>query len=825
LVNRSDSEAIVLTPRTTRGNGSSAEATTTVHVVGGFLGAGKTRAVSSLARQFAERGETVAVVTNDQGHPLVDTQLVRSSGAVVREIGGGCICCRYPELEDALLMAADKGVTVAFVEAVGSCTDLVATVLAPMADRYPDRFRLAPLSVVVDPWRVLEMSEGAFAPDQQYLFRKQIEEADVVVLSRLDLAPPDVRKAVAEINRDAAVVAVSSVTGEGLSAWLAARPARPASPLAIDYDRYAAAEASLGWLNGVAVVESTLPFRPASVVRKLFGALHDLPVVHFKVAVLEPATGASAALVRRNGEVVEDLDALPAETRSLKLLVNARVAAPAQEVEHAVRGALAAAAAPGQGSWEGLECFEPSRPSPVYRYAHRIEENARSQGASPRNSQKPEPESEQLRHALEREAAARKRAEEAERRSSFLAGAYRTLSSSLDYESTLAQVAALAVPAVADFCAVYVGDAGAPLRPLAVAYFDEQASGLAREFAADYARCVTLPDSPGVCSVLQTRSAGTMDSEQVGPPDQCCSYRELAQRLSLSTSIAVPLVAREHPLGVVLFAYRSSRRNLDPDLALAQDLAARAALAVDNARLYMEAQTAIRLRDEFLTVASHELRTPVTSIMFAVELLQRLTAGPSLTSDSVASAGVTLRRLDRQSRHLEGLIDRLLDVGRIQSGHWKLDLEPHVDLAAVTRDATTGLLESAARSGCAIELHAEQNGITGTFDRTRIVQLVCNLVNNALRYGAGHPVEVTVDRTGHLGRIVVRDRGIGIAPEAQAEIFEPYKRATSSRHYPGLGLGLYIVRQIVLAHGGDIHVDSALGAGATFIAELPCDAA
>lgn len=905
-----------------------------VRIVGGFLGAGKTAAIRRLARYFEERGERVVVVTNDQGRRLVDTEVVQGSTAMVCEIGGGCLCCKYPELESTLEAAADSGMSVALVEAVGSCTDLVATVIAPLAHRQPSRFRLAPLSVLVDPWRVREMSNGAFTPDVQYLFHKQIEEADVVVLTRADLAPPDVTEAVREINADAAIVPFSAITGEGMSTWLAARPARPAEPLEIEYDRYAAAEASLGWLNGLAVIESAQPFSPASVVRKLFSALRDVAIVHLKVAVVEPGTGA-AALVRRGGTVVEDLDKLPAETHVMRLLVNGRVAAPPRELEALVRRGLTRAAAPAVSSWEQLASFEPGRPTPVYRITsrggsggdevssdvppcaatsqggddgsetlttptllwttdrelHLTSSGAaeglpwalpptRSAGTSPgapsnlgsanglrleysrraldgtrvtsdadwrghRYAVTIEPsrnergeiqgtigvavditERARLEAAkqavLEREREARLAAETAERRSNFLAEAGRVLSASLDYQSTLTRVAELAVPTVADFCAVYVEEPGIRSRPVAVAYFDPQAIDLARRFAAEYADCVTQPDKPGACSVLQTCLPGAMDSVETDPRDGCCAYRDLARRLSLSTSLAIPLVAREHAHGVVLFAYRSGGKDLAADLALAQDLASRAALAVDNARLYTEAQHAIQVRDEFLSIASHELRTPATSLVLGIQMLQRLTdGGPSRGDAAAPLTRSVLEKVDRQSQQLAHLIDRLLDVARIQSGQLRLDIESNVDLAAITREVMNGLLEHAAQSGCTLELRAEEP-VTGDFDRVRLAQVVSNLVDNAIRYGAGSSVEIGAGRVGGLARITVRDHGVGIPFERQPEIFEAFKRAASARHYGGLGLGLYIVRQIVTAHGGTIRVNSAPNAGATFVAELPC---
>ncbi len=342
-----------------------------VQVIGGFLGAGKTTAMRALARHLTERGERVLLVTNDQGRGLVDTALCeRTVPGGVREIVGGCFCCRYDQLEATVVRAAEAGATVALLEAVGSCTDLVATVLAPLADRHPGRLSVLPLAVVVDPFRVAEVAAGSVPSEVAYLFYKQIEEADVVLLSRADLSPPDVSAAIRAIRPDLAVVPVSGLTGAGIDRWLSARPARPAPPLLIDYDRYAAAEALLGWLNARVTLRAETPFMPARVMEDFLRILSSEPVAHVKLTGSGP-DGGGAALLRRGGEPMLDESPHAAPVCEAQWIVNARVALPPAELEARLRDALGRAAHPARVEWDELSCFQPARPVPTHRYAFR----------------------------------------------------------------------------------------------------------------------------------------------------------------------------------------------------------------------------------------------------------------------------------------------------------------------------------------------------------------------------------------------------------------------------------------------------------------------
>ncbi|MGQ0561619.1 MAG: GTP-binding protein [Gemmatimonadota bacterium] len=341
-----------------------------IYVLGGFLGAGKTTLARALARHFEQHGERVVIITNDQGRSLVDTSLCERDGIQVREITGGCFCCRYDDLEEALLAAERAGATVTIAEAVGSCTDLVATVIAPLLDRHGARFELAPIAVLVDPWRLSDVESGAVHDDLAYLVRKQIEEADIVLLTRLDLQPPDVMPYVRAIRRDVPVLAVSGTTGEGLDRWLEAVPARVAAPLLIDYDRYARAESLLGWSNARVHITAAEAFNPAMLMRDFLDALRHAPVAHVKLVSVDPR-GGRAALVRCGDAPTVAADALPALVRETRWLLNARVALPPDELQALLCNALEQAAAPAQVAWEEFACFQPSPPMPRHRYALR----------------------------------------------------------------------------------------------------------------------------------------------------------------------------------------------------------------------------------------------------------------------------------------------------------------------------------------------------------------------------------------------------------------------------------------------------------------------
>jgi signal transduction histidine kinase len=368
-----------------------------------------------------------------------------------------------------------------------------------------------------------------------------------------------------------------------------------------------------------------------------------------------------------------------------------------------------------------------------------------------------------------RDAQVRRDKRKVERAHRFLAAASATLAESLDYETTLARVARLAVPELGDVCTVeLMSDAG-----------------------------------------CHERVAAQQVAEHTAP---------LAQQ---ARHIAVPLIARGHVLGRISFG--TSRADLDygpAEMEVATDLASRAALAVDNAKLYQEAQQAVRMRDEFLSIASHELKTPLTAMQLQLQNLRDVVDSGGESGDGRLTA--RLSRTAQSTERLSFLVESLLDVSRIATGRMMLNLE-RFDLAEATRDVADRLKEQVQRTGSTLALSGVDSTI-GLWDRLRIEQVLVNLLSNAIKYGCGKPIELNVARSGEQALIEVVDHGIGISPADLQRIFGRFERAVPIRHYGGLGLGLYITQQIVAAHGGTVAVTSTPGSGATFTVDLPLEA-
>lgn len=357
-------------------------------LIGGFLGAGKTTAMARLARQLVSQGRRVGLVTNDQAEHLVDTELLRGQGFDVGEVAGACFCCKFNDLvETVQRLAADQQPDVILAEPVGSCTDLVATVIEPLRMLHGDRYDLAPFTVLLKPehgQKILRgQAEGGFSPKAEYIFLKQLEEADLVAVNKIDKLTADEQeellRLIAERHPDKRALAVSARTGAGFDELL---PALLESPLRrtamdVDYDTYAEGEAELGWLN--ATVRMTALGQPLPLDELTLGlvaALRDALLAaqaepaHLKILGQAGPDAAIANLVASDAAAELSL-ASQVVVPQAELIVNARVATAPETLDRFVQQAVADAARRFQATGEitSLASFRPGRPQPTHRLA------------------------------------------------------------------------------------------------------------------------------------------------------------------------------------------------------------------------------------------------------------------------------------------------------------------------------------------------------------------------------------------------------------------------------------------------------------------------
>jgi len=419
---------------------------------------------------------------------------------------------------------------------------------------------------------------------------------------------------------------------------------------------------------------------------------------------------------------------------------------------------------------------------------------------------------------LIREQAARAEAEAAQRRLKFLAEASTLLATSLDYSTTLESVARLAVPYIADWCFVDLVEEDGSLRRLAVAHAVPSMAELAHRLRQYLPR----PNAPyGLSKIVQTGHPEII-SEVSDSTLAALAYDEehlrILHELDPKSFMIVPLLVRGRILGAISFvAAESNRHYSSADLALAQDLARRAALAIDNARLYHEAQEADRRKDEFLAMLGHELRNPLAPILNAIQVI-RLHSG----EDPVLKR--TTDVVERQTRHMTRLIDDLLDVSRITRGKIQLKKE-RIDLATVMMlavETSRPLIETYNHK---LSVSLPQKPVRLEADPARLEQVLVNLLNNAAKYTepGGH-IWLSGERQGDEVILQVRDTGMGILPEMLPRIFDLFTQGDQSlaRSQGGLGVGLTLVRGLVEMHGGSVTAYSpGPGRGSEFIVRLP----
>jgi len=404
-------------------------------------------------------------------------------------------------------------------------------------------------------------------------------------------------------------------------------------------------------------------------------------------------------------------------------------------------------------------------------------------------------------------------AEDATRAASMLSQASALLASSLDYETTLESLTRLSTAAFADWCAVDLVNDDGSIRHLTVSH----ANPVLRDLALQFQEVVfSEPEhAPGAPQALLLRKSVLLtdiaEADVTGIPPEA-KIMQLIGALGVRSLISVPLIVRDKVLGTTTFS--SSRRRYDAvDLKLAEELSQRAAVAIDTAMLFREAQSANRYKDAFLGTVAHELRTPLTSILGWVQLSN---VNPDLAREALVHVG-------ESAALLRVFVADLLDVTRIREQKLRMDMDD-VDLASVVLSAIEMTLPSATERGLQIRTDLALDHAPLRGDRVRLLQVVWNLVSNAIKFTApGGGIDIRLERDGTDARLSVVDTGSGITAEFAPHVFELYRQADpNGAHMPGLGIGLAIVAQIVKFHGGVVRVESeGLGHGAAFIVTLP----
>ncbi len=338
-------------------------------IVGGFLGSGKTTLIVKAAELLRERGKRSAAILNDQGADLVDTRLVSNHEIPAGQVTGGCFCCRFSDLIDAAERLKQHQPDVIFAEAVGSCTDVSATTLQPLKRDFTADFQLAPYTVLVDPARLDEVRSGRTNPDMAFLFQKQMEEADLVCMTKMDLHENEIA-----LN-GISTRYVSAVSGSGVCAWLdeLGSGAIPAGDriLEIDYEHYARAEAELGWLNCRFRAELTDSLSPAMVIGPFLERLdkeltsRGVQIAHLKILDESPSGYVKAASTGNGQEPAVEGDLAASPSRTHTVLLNLRAAGEPLLLQRTVIEQMERIS--GQVEIESFQCFRPAAPKPQWR--------------------------------------------------------------------------------------------------------------------------------------------------------------------------------------------------------------------------------------------------------------------------------------------------------------------------------------------------------------------------------------------------------------------------------------------------------------------------
>ncbi len=413
------------------------------------------------------------------------------------------------------------------------------------------------------------------------------------------------------------------------------------------------------------------------------------------------------------------------------------------------------------------------------------------------------------RHEAEREAAeaqlARAASEREERRAAFLAAAGRELATTLDYEHAIATLAKLIVPNIAEVCVIDLAEPDGALRRAAVAHRDPEQERALMTHAGQIVREIPGP----LAHVIQEREVRV-----IGYHSSLLDYVGVSSEEQRSL-LAVPLVSRGQLLGIILAASAEAKLFTPGDAALAGELSSHGSLAIDNARLYLESQQAVRAREEMLAIVSHDLRNPLHAVMLSISMLQ--TAGKIADDDREQ-----LEIIDISAKRMQRLIEDLLDVTRLEGGK-QLPIEPApLDVESLFAETHELFKSQAATNAITLQYYIASGVKTSLADRHRVLQVLSNLIGNAMKFTPPGGM-ITYHAELHQAnavKITVADSGPGIPKENLGDIFNPYWQAKRTARL-GAGLGLPIAKGIVESHGGRIWVESEPGAGTKFFFTLP----
>ncbi|HVZ58626.1 MAG TPA: ATP-binding protein [Patescibacteria group bacterium] len=395
------------------------------------------------------------------------------------------------------------------------------------------------------------------------------------------------------------------------------------------------------------------------------------------------------------------------------------------------------------------------------------------------------------------------------------------LVSSLDPHQTLTNLVRMLVPKFADLCEVYIKENKQIPELVEVKGVTKEKERLFKEIGKKYPP--TTHSKRPTAQVLQSGKAILQSflpptyAEDIAADEK---HKELLKKLQLQSIIVVPIKIRHRTIGTIGFGtFQRGRIYTQRDLLIGKEIADRVAVVIDNARLYQQARNAIQARDEFLSIASHELKTPLTSMLLQLQAVLHSIKSESLASFSIDKTMEMLESTINQSKRLSRLVNDLLNISLITTG--RLDLErEEVDLGNIVHDVVVRLTPQAEKAKSKITLDLTPK-VVGTWDRIRLEQVVTNLLTNAIKYGNHKPIVITLTRNKKNAILQVVDHGLGIPKEQQEKIFDRFKRGTVNSSIKGLGVGLYLVNEIVKSHGGQVSVVSKPGDGSTFKVELP----